>query len=176
MKLTSLAAQFGAAAASVVLTTIGLSATASAAPPPADFPVEVRLADTNKCLDVPGANAYDGAPATIYDCNGTSAQTWMLQSLNSDSSHFVLKNWGKCLDVPWANSYNGAQLQVAPCNYSTAQQFWGYALGFVDRLNNSIGDATRCVDSPNGNLNNGTRVQLWDCHGGLNQKWEIRRR
>jgi hypothetical protein len=29
----------------------------------------------------------------------------------------------------------------------------------------------RCVDVPNSTTANGTQVQLWDCHGGANQRW-----
>ncbi|MFI7679301.1 endo-1,4-beta-xylanase [Actinophytocola sp. NPDC049390] len=34
----------------------------------------------------------------------------------------------------------------------------------------SVG-ADRCVDVPNATTNNGTQVQLWDCHGQSNQVW-----
>ena len=33
------------------------------------------------------------------------------------------------------------------------------------------GQSGRCVDVPNSSTTNGTRVQLWDCHGGTNQRW-----
>jgi poly(3-hydroxybutyrate) depolymerase len=29
----------------------------------------------------------------------------------------------------------------------------------------------RCVDVPNSSTSNGARVQLWECHGGTNQRW-----
>jgi len=29
----------------------------------------------------------------------------------------------------------------------------------------------RCLDDPNGSTTNGTQMQLWDCHGGANQRW-----
>jgi len=31
----------------------------------------------------------------------------------------------------------------------------------------------RCVDIPGSNTNDGTRLQLWDCHGGSNQMWSF---
>ena len=33
------------------------------------------------------------------------------------------------------------------------------------------GQSGRCVDVPNSTTTNGTQVQLWDCHGGTNQRW-----
>ena len=29
----------------------------------------------------------------------------------------------------------------------------------------------RCLDVTGANSANGTRVQIWDCHGGANQRW-----
>jgi len=35
-----------------------------------------------------------------------------------------------------------------------------------------VGNASaRCVDVPGSSTTNGTQVQLWDCHGGTNQRW-----
>ncbi|MCP2328734.1 hypothetical protein HDA40_007241 [Hamadaea flava] len=35
-----------------------------------------------------------------------------------------------------------------------------------------VGNASsRCVDVPSATTANGTQVQLWDCHGGSNQRW-----
>ncbi|WP_084963962.1 PHB depolymerase family esterase [Thermoactinospora rubra] len=31
----------------------------------------------------------------------------------------------------------------------------------------------RCVDVPNSSTADGTQVQLWDCHGGTNQRWTL---
>src|SRR6185369_1838853 len=31
--------------------------------------------------------------------------------------------------------------------------------------------SNRCVDVPGSTTANGTQVQLWDCHGGTNQRW-----
>ena len=33
------------------------------------------------------------------------------------------------------------------------------------------GQSGRCIDVPNSTTANGTQVQLWDCHGGTNQRW-----
>ncbi|GAA3119278.1 hypothetical protein GCM10010466_07680 [Planomonospora alba] len=31
----------------------------------------------------------------------------------------------------------------------------------------------RCLDVPNSNTADGTQLQLWDCHGGTNQRWTL---
>jgi hypothetical protein len=33
------------------------------------------------------------------------------------------------------------------------------------------GQSGRCIDVPNSSTSNGTQAQLWDCHGGTNQRW-----
>jgi hypothetical protein len=33
------------------------------------------------------------------------------------------------------------------------------------------GQSGRCLDVPNSSTTNGTQLQLWDCHGGTNQRW-----
>jgi hypothetical protein len=33
------------------------------------------------------------------------------------------------------------------------------------------GQSGRCIDVPGSATANGTQVQLWDCHGGTNQRW-----
>ncbi|GIG69226.1 ricin-type beta-trefoil lectin domain protein [Phytomonospora endophytica] len=33
------------------------------------------------------------------------------------------------------------------------------------------GQSGRCLDVPGSSTANGTRLQLWDCHGGTNQRW-----
>jgi hypothetical protein len=33
------------------------------------------------------------------------------------------------------------------------------------------GQSGRCLDVPNASTTNGTQLQLWDCHGGTNQRW-----
>ncbi|GIJ37839.1 hypothetical protein Vwe01_11640 [Micromonospora andamanensis] len=31
----------------------------------------------------------------------------------------------------------------------------------------------KCLDVPNSSTSNGTRIQLYDCHSGANQQWNI---
>ncbi|GAA1636231.1 ricin-type beta-trefoil lectin domain protein [Catellatospora bangladeshensis] len=33
------------------------------------------------------------------------------------------------------------------------------------------GQSGRCIDVPSSSTTNGSQVQLWDCHGGTNQRW-----
>jgi hypothetical protein len=52
--------------------------------------------DTNKCMDVRGANYANGTPVQIYDCNGTGAQRWVI---NEGSTKVKLAGTNFCLDA-----------------------------------------------------------------------------
>ena len=32
-----------------------------------------------------------------------------------------------------------------------------------------------CIDIPEGNIKNGQHIQIWEKHGGDNQKWDFKR-
>jgi beta-glucanase (GH16 family) len=113
-----------------------------------------------RCIDIPGANPADAARLQMYDCNGTAAQQW---SINSDGTVGAM---GKCMDAAAAGTANGTPIQLYTCNGSGAQRFTLSAAG--DLVNTT---ANRCVDIVGGNTANGAQLQLWDCTGASNQKW-----
>ncbi|MEO3808022.1 family 16 glycosylhydrolase [Sphaerisporangium sp. B11E5] len=120
----------------------------------------LRSSLSNRCIDIPGANPADGARLQMYDCNGTAAQQW---SVNSDGT---VRAMGKCMDAAAAGTANGTAIQLYTCNGTSAQRFTYTAAG--DLVNVA---ANRCVDIVNRNTANGALLQLWDCTGGSNQKW-----
>jgi len=115
---------------------------------------------SNRCIDIPSANAVDGARLQLWDCNGTGAQRW---TFNADGSITAL---GKCMDVSGGSTANGAAVQLWTCNGTGAQKFTLSAAG--DLVNTQ---ANKCVDVTNAGTANGSKLQLWQCTGGSNQKW-----
>jgi hypothetical protein len=113
-----------------------------------------------KCADVAAANSADGTAVQLYDCNGSSAQSW------SRSTDGTLRALGKCLDVSGGSTANGARVQLWTCNGSAAQQ-WTYTSG-RDLVNPQ---ADKCLDVTGNNSANATPTQIWTCTGGGNQKW-----
>nr|WP_229698088.1 ricin-type beta-trefoil lectin domain protein [Wenjunlia tyrosinilytica] len=114
-----------------------------------------------KCADVAGANSANGTAVQLYDCNGTSAQTW---TLGADGTVRAL---GKCLDVASGSTANGARTQLYDCN-GTGAQNWSYNASTHDLVNPQ---ADKCLDVTDNNSANGTPLQIWTCTGGANQKW-----
>jgi len=115
-----------------------------------------------KCVDVAGAATANGTAIQLFDCNGTSAQSW---GIAADGSLHAL---GKCMDLVSGGTANGTKVQLFDCNGSGAQQ-WTYTSGH-DLVNPASG---RCLDATGVSSANGTRLQIWDCTGATNQKWTV---
>jgi hypothetical protein len=115
-----------------------------------------------KCVDVNSASTADGTAVQLYDCNGTTAQTW---TVATDST---LRALGKCLDVSSGSTANGAQVQLWTCNGSGAQQWQRQSNGQV--VNPQSG---KCLDVTGNSSANLTRLQIWDCFGAANQLWTL---
>ena len=129
-------------------------------PPPPATGNALKSNFSNRCIDIPGANPADGTRLQMYDCNGTSAQSW---SFTSDGT---LTSMGKCMDPAGGALTNGTPIQLVACNGNPVQRFTLSGAG--DLVNIS---ANKCVDVKDWNSANGAALQLYDCSGGSNQKW-----
>ncbi|MFC8349165.1 ricin-type beta-trefoil lectin domain protein [Streptomyces sp. NPDC057280] len=116
-----------------------------------------------KCLDVAGGSATNGTAVQLYDCNGSTAQQWTVQSDGS------VRALGKCLDVTSASVADGAKVQLYDCNGTGAQQ-WSYNASTGDVVNTA---ANKCLDVTGNSSANGARAQIWSCTGAANQKWHL---
>jgi hypothetical protein len=115
-----------------------------------------------KCIDVAAASTANGAAIQLYDCNGTSAQSWTTG--NTDNSLQVL---GKCMDVTAAATADGAKIQLYDCNGTNAQK-WTVSNG--ELVNTGSG---KCLDATGNSSANGTQLQIWTCAGTANQLWTL---
>ncbi|MEV6520317.1 TIM-barrel domain-containing protein [Longispora sp. NPDC051575] len=114
---------------------------------------------SNRCVDIPNANPADGSPLQLYDSNGSTAQTW---SLNSDGT---LRALGKCADVAGGAGTDGAVVQLYTCSGTPAQK-WNY-----NATTKTLTSMGKCLDANGGATTNGTKLIIWTCHGGPNQQW-----
>jgi beta-glucanase (GH16 family) len=115
-----------------------------------------------KCVDVAGASSANGAAVQLYDCNGTTAQSW---TVGTDGT---IRALGKCLDVAAAGTADGSKVQLYDCNGTNAQK-WTVSSAH-DIVNTG---ANKCLDATGNSSANGTRLQIWTCSGGANQKWTV---
>jgi hypothetical protein len=115
-----------------------------------------------KCVDVAAASAANGTAIQLYDCNGSTAQSWTVGS--GDGS---IRALGKCLDVTAAATVNGAQIQLYDCNGTAAQQWTASGSALVNA------GSGKCLDATGQSSANGTRLQIWSCTGTANQAWTL---
>jgi chitinase len=115
-----------------------------------------------KCVDVAGASSTNGTAVQLYDCNGTSAQSWTVASNGS------LQALGKCMDLTSAGTANGTQVQLYDCNGTGAQQWQHQSNG--ELINPASG---KCLDATGPSSANGTRLQIWTCADSANQQWTL---
>jgi mannan endo-1,4-beta-mannosidase len=99
-------------------------------------------------------------PASVYGTGGPTTSP-----PPSGGGQIVGAASNRCVDV--ANSTNGTQALLQDCSASrTGQQVTRSSTGEL-KINN------KCLDAEGWGSSNGTRVVLWDCGGGNNQRWNV---
>ncbi|WP_081680868.1 glycoside hydrolase family 3 C-terminal domain-containing protein [Cellulomonas sp. URHD0024] len=121
----------------------------------------LRGAESGRCVDVPGANAVNGAAVQLYDCNGTGAQQFTATASNQ------LTVLGKCLDVSGGSTADGSAAIIGDCaTGGTSQQWTVNADGTVVGV-----PSGRCLEATSHGTANGTKLRIATCTGATNQKW-----
>ncbi|MET1071547.1 MAG: ricin-type beta-trefoil lectin domain protein [Umezawaea sp.] len=115
-----------------------------------------------KCLDVAAASSANGTAVQLYDCNGSAAQQWTVESDGT------LRALGKCLDIKDNGTADGSKLQIWDCSASANKQWKANAA--KDVVNPATG---KCLDVTGNSSANGAPIQIWACGGGANQKWTV---
>ncbi|MFF1925410.1 ricin-type beta-trefoil lectin domain protein [Streptomyces sp. NPDC058221] len=122
-----------------------------------------------KCVDASGGIA-DGVVADLYTCSGSDNQAWVRAA---DGSVRLTSDY--CLTAEGTG--NGAAVRVRDCAGTGAggavtdqARQWTYDGSAHALVNKASG---RCLDVPGGDTTSGTSLDLWDCHGGANQQWNV---
>jgi len=119
-----------------------------------------------RCLDVNPVAA--NTQVQMWSCNDRINQNKFARpSANSLQLKFGTLCLGVVTDVTGA-SYNGAAVTVQTCSTTANHQKWFFDKEGRLRPWNAVG---RCLDIPNSNTADKVKLQIWDCHTGLNQKW-----
>ncbi|MGW5652671.1 ricin-type beta-trefoil lectin domain protein [Streptomyces humi] len=133
----------------------GAKTTAQAAAPG----VRVYSHASQRCVDVVGGKAAQGAKLMIWDCGGTASQHWTFTG-------GTMRALGMCVQLAGGSTADGTDLELGACDGSPAQEF---TLNQRSDLVSALAD--KCTDVRDNGTANGTRLQLWSCSGGDNQKW-----
>ena len=125
-------------------------------------PITSRLPGA-PCIDVANESRAAGTPVQIWNCYGSPAQTfsWMADG----SIRAYASTTPMCL-TSMGTGEDGDRIQIQACHGSVQQQWTATSAGEIRGLNG------KCLDVFNEKPTNGTKLVLWNCHGGSNQKWD----
>ncbi|TFK21494.1 subtilisin-like protein [Coprinopsis marcescibilis] len=137
-------------------------------PPPVTQPQRIHPGISNgKCLDVRQGTIANGTPVQLYDCNGTTAQVWLI---SRGATKVRLANTNFCLDASSPTPANGTGMKIWQCTDNVAAQEWTYTAN--NRI--TLRSAPQCLDLPSGNLVNGIQIQTWQCADNITgQSWTV---
>lgn len=164
---------------SVVLTTLFGVALVGAPPASASTwgPYLFRNVQTDRCIDIPGGTPGIGVKAMQWGCWGGAMQQWYLDDADyTGTAYYRIRNVqsGKCLDIPFGDPTWGVQVQQWDC-WGSGDQGWMQQWHLIQLGSNQFLIRNRatglCIDVPDGNPNDGTVLQQWDCWRGDMQRW-----
>ena len=133
-----------------------------------------RNVHANKCLDIENGSSSNGANLRLWDCNGSTAQQFKVESLGN--GYYQLKNVAsnKCVDVWNFSTANGANIAQYSCNGGDQQRFSLPYTGnsTVTVLSKLSGKA---MDGWGWGTSNGTNIAQYAPGGGNNQAFVMTR-
>jgi hypothetical protein len=119
----------------------------------------LRNVDGNGCLDVPDLS-HGNVQVQVYDqCWGGDNQRWT----RTPSGQITVYNGTKCLDAYREGTSNATEVGTYDCNGQDNQKWMFYSDGTIRSLRSGL-----CLDKDLAT----SKVQLWSCWGGNNQKWK----
>lgn len=138
----------------------GTDATGTSTTAPAAAPgVNVFSHASQRCVDIVGGQAVQGAKLMIWDCSPSASQQWTFTG-------GTMRAQGMCVQPAGGSTADGADLELAACDGGPAQR-----LTLNVRHDLAQAATGKCADVRDNGTANGTRLQLWACSGGDNQKW-----
>ena len=132
----------------------------------------IRVAGTNKYLDVSGAGTSDGSNVQIYAGNGTCAQQWAIQK-NGDGYRLVSACSGKSLDITGNRVANGTNIEIWTCHDGDAQRFQISRVMPNGVYKLTVGNNEYLDVSGNRIWDAGRNVQLWSSAYVQGQRWRV---
>ncbi|MFJ7905387.1 ricin-type beta-trefoil lectin domain protein [Kitasatospora sp. NPDC096204] len=125
------------------------------------LPSGVATGTTPLCLDAAGGRSDNGTAVQTWACHDGASQQW---TVGQDGTVRVL---GACLRPVGGNTNSGSQLELWACDSADGSQQW--RIGTDGALLTAASGL--CVDIPWASSTPGTRVMLYTCNQGPNQKW-----
>ena len=116
--------------------------------------ISLPKADITPKIDYTGTLSYTAASSSSSGSSGSSS---------SAAVHPVKGYDGKCLDDKGNSSANGAAVVIWSCSGSDQAENWKYS-------SDEFSHNGKCLNDK-GNGGSGSKVILYSCNGGSNEKW-----
>ncbi len=127
----------------------------------------LKVAHSNKCLEILNGSQNSGAAAVQGSCDGKADQQFELVSMGPDIFQLKAGHSGQCLEVAGTSTNSGAHLQQNTCTTEDHQQF--RIMGSPSTI--VAVHSGLCIDVPGVSSVDGITILQWPCHGGQNQQW-----
>ena len=132
--------------------------------PPRPAPVPLTNNDSGKCMSVLGGSTVSGTATVIATCAGSASQQWSVPAAGTAGEVRVYGTM--CLTVNGGGN-NGDGIVAATCAGQTGQ-LWTHTSTQSGELRSPNG---KCIGPDGAATADGTRLILWFCDGGANQRW-----
>jgi Ricin-type beta-trefoil lectin domain len=137
-------------------------------------------AHSGMCLNLARWDTSDGAAIIQWPCGGGNNERWNLIfhcEGCAPASSVVNRYSRKCLDI--IGTSNGAPVTQRGCHDNDGRQGWymkykGSSHGWWYYTFENI-HTRKCLEVPNGTMDCGAAIQVWDCNGNPTQLWRIPR-
>ncbi|WP_327430268.1 non-reducing end alpha-L-arabinofuranosidase family hydrolase [Streptomyces sp. NBC_01236] len=114
---------------------------------------------SGRCIDINGSTTVNGTQAQLWDCNGQTNQRW-----THTSGKQLMIYGNKCLEAKGTS--NDTAVVIGDCDGGADQQWNINTDGTIAGVQSG-----RCLDAVGAATTNGTKIQLYSCWSGSNQKW-----
>lgn len=149
----------------------------------------INTAAGGKCIDVASSIDAVGTPIVQYTCHKGLNQQFYLQMVTLGGQYQIVwkQDQTKCLGIPGPYADDHQLLRLAACTdpsgYRPVETRWyldGSDLAqpvshvsIRSALGSHSASGSGCVDVGSGAATNSLWMQVYNCHGGANQKWEL---
>jgi hypothetical protein len=142
-----------------------------------------KFRQSDKCVSTSEGKTGNGTAIIQWDCSGApnpaDGQVYSIAPVQPyGSSEFTIRpdsDTNKCLDVSGVNPANGTPLQLWDClGESQGNQIWHIVpiAGQPPWFASIARFSGKCMDVLGQSLNNGARIDQWECWWGGNQQWQ----
>ncbi len=135
---------------------------------PLDKVIQLKNSNSQKCLYTHSFSHE--IKQKSCNSNDESQKFKIVASRTKPGIFNILNIKGKALDVQWGSRNNGGKIWEYDQNFTPAQDF-EITIQNGWQIKNT--QSAKCLDNEGSKKDDDITLIQWDCHNGINQRWEI---